>query len=448
MATTATLITKVPANYVSPLPKPKGRYADITKVDFYLSSLNLTQVLDKTTAQFPPPFQAKMSNNIETLRVKENDRMQRVKQLYQPLKNDNQKRDVFSLCTSFIADINLFSTQISLIDRKGNAPFQELYREKLFQAECEIGKIIYASENFPKDTQAFIKQNQNNSQAVVETLEQKIIRQLKITRALLLKQESPEIEVPKKVAQLILTSEGRLNFGVIELIRGNFFASKFGERQAYEWRILQNLVKIDDAWRKQFEALDFPQNGISKLQYQQEILALFFNEKSSYTTLEECARAVFHVHQVKQNQFPEITVSLETPFLLGADGIVEEYGKQFCECPNLIEACKSMGIREEDIDAASCQVLSQLFGSSIESRMVTWKKILETYKEGDLQKAMIAFQLGQKNTLVQLEKKRPASPPLTRPNTTPSEKPRQYERISGSVPAFFQNVFKRLFVFG
>ncbi len=229
-------------------------------------------------------------------------------------------------------------------------------------------------------------------------------------------------EEPKEIAGLLLTSQGQLNLGMIGAIKDEFFPATTTLLE-YQQGIVFVLDRMDTSWQKLVDAVVTPASPqtasnatiradrgmlpgeeITKLHCQQEVFGALLSQlcqgpvgdcfavawaikKHDEFLTDMVADGIALVRDGyltrmvdgKPDQFfYKNTIAdeaMRSQITLNPDGTVSEFGTQpFWTCPNLIAACRQMGIA--DLDTHKDALLGQVFGSETAAKTVSWDDLI------------------------------------------------------------------------
>lgn len=214
------------------------------------------------------------------------------------------------------------------------------------------------------------------------------------------------IEKPKRIACLLLTSQGQLNLGLISKIKSEFFAGP--NLLEYEQGMLNVLDQMDTSWQSALDAVQPPSKTqcpsialiradlglwlsateqIKQIHCQRLVLGallsqlnqgpvgdcfavswaikkhneFLLNSVADYAAILRDGFLTRNVNGVPDHFFFETTIAddaLSRQLTLQGTGAVDQFnGKMFWECPNMIEAAKQMGI--SDLEATGPKILEK-----------------------------------------------------------------------------------------
>ena len=234
------------------------------------------------------------------------------------------------------------------------------------------------------------------------------------------------IEKPKEIAKMLLTSEGQINFGLIDEICHQFFSS-IPPPLEYESGILYVMSQMTPGWQKAIDAVEVPNaanaasaalvradlglmpaESITRLHCQQGVLTGILSQLcqgsvgdcfavswaikkhnefllesiADYTAIVRDGYLTRSVNGASDQFFFETTIAddgLDTQFTLNGDGTIDDYGKaNFWDCPNLIAACRQMGI--SDLKSRKDAILAQIYASTVPQQK-TWGQLIQACAE-------------------------------------------------------------------
>jgi hypothetical protein len=231
------------------------------------------------------------------------------------------------------------------------------------------------------------------------------------------------MEKPKQIAKLLLTSQGELNLGLIDTIKAEFFSSDPNALLEYEQGILFVLSQIDISWQEAINAIQVPVSPsvasnslvradlalvpgdkITQLECQQVVLGALLSQLCQgpvgdcfavswaikkhnefllssvhdYTAIIRDGYLTRNVNGTPDQFFFETTIAddaMDTALTLNSDGTINEFhGAPFWQCPNLIAACRQMGLVE--LDKKAPEILERIFGSDNTPKVKTWDEMI------------------------------------------------------------------------
>lgn len=320
----------------------------------------------------------------------------------------------------------------------------------LAEAWDQMGRIVFCAERAPQELEQVIAANQLND--ILLYTEKKVANELKkIWGFLQLNshvadahglQDAGKVffaELPKEIAKILLTSQGQLNLGMIRPIKETL-SSPDRTLSEIEDGILFILDRIDSSWQKAFDEIQLPQNSklasnamiradlgllskekITKLHCQQEVLGAVLSQFCN-KQVGDCLAAAwalkrhneFFLESIKDyasliqrgcltrivngntdafffaNTLADDSIFAVITTLERKGPVVEFKGAPFWKCPNLISACRLMGIT--DLEKRKDDLLQE--ASTLEVTNITWDRIIHSYaraKSGSKSSASLAL---------------------------------------------------------
>jgi hypothetical protein len=303
----------------------------------------------------------------------------------------------------------------------------------ILKAREDIGKVVFVADRFPAKVAAGIDHNKVDDSLVfvsqlalaeLEKVRQNLLEKNNAANAFPL--QDPDMvlfmEKPKEIAKLLLTSQGQLNLGLISTLKTSFFSSSTPLLE-YDQGMLLVLSQIDVSWQKPIDAIQVPasgnlsstpfiradlglkpSDGITKLHCQQEVLGALLSQlcqgatgdcfavayaikkhdeflsksMGDYSALIRNGYLTRMVNGVSDDFFFETTVADEArqaAFTLNSDGKIDNYNQSFWKCPNLIAACRQMGI--EDLEQRAPALLQEIFASDATAQTKSWDDLIQ-----------------------------------------------------------------------
>ncbi len=358
----------------------------------------------------------------------------RLQEFYSHLRDKPETNLVFELCDS------LRLSAKALIRKKSRLlspeEIKELEMKQFLLARELIGMVVFAGERDPK---TLLNDLEYEGIPIAEQLQFAVKTELdEVSKVLNKKNKAYDnyfsqdtytvysIEAPKEIAKLLLTSRGQLNLGIIGVIKEHFFP-KDAKLSEYGQGIVFVLDRIDESWQKAIDAVESPagpeivsnamiradlgiQPGeeITKLHCQQVVLgallsqmchrhagnslaiawamkdsAFLLNCLADYTALVRDGHLSRTVSGSPELFFFKNTLAddwISSQITLNSDSTISEYDDEpFWKCPNLIAACRQMGIT--DLMSYREALLDRLFGSESEARILSWDALIWTCAE-------------------------------------------------------------------
>jgi hypothetical protein len=232
------------------------------------------------------------------------------------------------------------------------------------------------------------------------------------------------IEKPKTIANLLLTSEGQLNLGLISKIKSEWFAAT--NLLEYEQGILYVLDQMDTTWQSAIDAIQppsktqspsntliradlgmDPKENITQRHCQQLVLGallsqlnqgpvgdcfavswaikkhneFLLNSVADYAAILRDGFLTRNVNGVPDHFFFETTIAddaFTAQLTLRGTGWVDEFkGKMFWECPNMIAAAKQMGI--PNLVALRTKILEKIFNFTNKPKTMTCGDLIQYF---------------------------------------------------------------------
>ncbi len=358
----------------------------------------------------------------------------RLQVLYSHLRDKPESKLVFELCDNLRV---LAKARIREKSRSASAEkIRELETKEFLRARELIGMAVFAGERNP---QRLIKDLADEGATVADHLRFFVKSKLdKVCNRLTNKNQAYNdyyskdsytvysIEAPKQIAELLLTVHGQINWGMIGAIKGQFFpeSAKLSE---YGQGIVFVLDRMDESWQEAIDAVEIPLSPeaasnamiradlgmlpgeeITKLHCQQAVLGALLSQMShrsagnslaiawakkddafllnclaDYTALVRDSHLTRTVSGSPEQFFFKNTLAdewISSQITLNSNGTISEYDDvPFWECPNLIAACRQMGIT--DLKSGKDALLRWLFGSESEAKDLSWDALIWTCAE-------------------------------------------------------------------
>lgn len=382
----------------------------------------------------------------------------RLRNFYKHLHEHAKAEFVFQLCNHVIDMAENQINDISKYTTVTAEEMQQLKNKVILDTRESIGKIVFVFECEESkfgadidlencgDVMGFINGfTKNEFQDVMNQLEQKN------TAANAFSLQDPNmviyVEEPKEIAKILLTATGQLNLGLIPSLKEQFFPDdrqKLSSLQEYQQKLLCILDQLDTNWQQLIDSVEVPSGldtvahalvradlgllpteEVTKIHCQQVVFGAILSQLCQ-GPVGDCFAVAWAIR--KHDEFPlaalkdyidivrdgfltrqvngapdhfffEMTIADEamaSQITLKPSGSVDEFHAPFWACPNLIAACRQMGIT--DLDKRKDALLQKLFGSKADPLTLTWNDLIracaddemaKSHPEGDL------FALGQ-----------------------------------------------------
>ncbi len=298
----------------------------------------------------------------------------------------------------------------------------------------DIGKVVFAADYMPAKAAGIDPAKLTDSMRMIEMtvytemydIYQRLVSKNNAANAFRLQDTDMVhfIEKPKEIAKLLLTSQGHINLGLIGEIKAHFFSGSTLLLE-YEQGIQYVMDQMDCSWQEAIDAVQPPSSGqfasnaivradlglmpneaITKLHCQQVVLSALLSQlcqgpvgdcfavawaikkhneflldsMADYTAIVRDGFLARNVNGAQDDFFFETTIAdegMDESFTLQGDGKIDEYkGAYFYECPNLVAACRQMGI--SDLKSRANDVMTQIYNTK---QTMTWDRLIQICAE-------------------------------------------------------------------
>lgn len=316
-------------------------------------------------------------------------------------------------------------------------------QEVLFNTWELIGQVVFLADKIPGKLAAGIDAHPMRIDGSILFINEKLREEFeKITNGLILQnnlaasfttkedQQALCVDVSKEIAKMLLTSAGDLNFGLLISMKKYFFPLISIPISLWKWnQRLGSLLKcVNSSLENHLNQVEIPDEKetrchrmicadlnlhpdtkLTKLHCKQEVLGAIFNltNAPSLNSYLKIAQVINVEDQFLQNTCKDLIELLGKGYLtrticdkkehfffesavfdpilldkftLFKDGCISEYqSAPFWKCPNLIAACRLMGV--DDLDQCKDALLEQIFLFDDQPKEMSWDKLIQKYAE-------------------------------------------------------------------
>lgn len=357
----------------------------------------------------------------------------RLQNFYSSLRYLPEPGPALKICIAIREDVYQKASVVRFSQGFSAFDIEQLQRAAISKAWERVGNIVYCAENVPQELDVVIASSEFED--VLLFAEKKVACDLqKIWGVLNINSKVADThalqgvgrvflnELPKEIAKILVTSQGQLNLGMIRPIKERFFP-KNKILSDTEQGILFILNRINSSWQKLFDKIEVPKSPniasnamiradlglfsgeeITKIHCQQEVLGAVLSQLCNqqvgdcftrawalkrhneyllesiedYTSLIRNGYLTRILGEKTEYFFFENTLandSICSTITLKQNGPVIEFsGPPFWKCPNLISACRLMGIL--DLEKRKDDFLNQAQMLKGEGKSVTWNDLI------------------------------------------------------------------------